>query len=88
MELEFDEECNVLKLLKDHVSKDFVYIQGHCLTDLSLIKVIDYHIANGSACTVVSKEWDSNFKPKFFVEQCKIENRYQVYGVSEEENEV
>lgn len=49
---------------------------------------MDYHIANDSACTVVSKEWDSNFKPKFFVEQCKIENRYQVYGLCDEGNDV
>jgi NDP-sugar pyrophosphorylase family protein len=87
-EMEFDEECNVLKLLKEKITSDFVYVQGHCLTDLSLLKVIDYHVANDSACTVIAKEWDSNFKPKFFVEQCKIENRYQIYGVSQDHKQV
>lgn len=68
MELEHDEEINVLRLMREHIKQDFIFVQGHCLTDLSLLKVIDYHLSNSSAVTVVTKEWDPNQKPKFFLD--------------------
>lgn len=51
-----------------------------------MLKVIDYHLSNDSSCTIVTKEWDPNFKPKFFLAAQQQDAGCPVFGLSENDD--
>lgn len=77
-----EESGNVLKLLKDRITKDFIVLSGDVLVDVPLDTIIDKHNLNENSVTVYLKELDFTQKTKIPLSKGELES-YDIFGLAD-----
>ena len=78
-----EESGNVLKLLKDRISKDFIVMNGDVLVDVPLDQIIDSHNLNDNSVTMLLKELDLTQKSKMPASQKGETETYDIFGLAD-----
>lgn len=78
-----EESGNVLKLLKDRITKDFIVLSGDVLVDVPLDQIIDNHNLNENSVTVLLKELDLASKAKMPGGQKGEPESYDIFGLAD-----